>query len=82
LAGIGDIDSQRFKAFLIQILGKVSKLSNDLGKDPKKKYLEALEKKRSANAPKNQGKSGDSKVKGGQAGAGAPKMFRRKSGPS
>ena len=57
-------------------------MSNDLGKDPKKKYLEALEKKRSANAPKNQGKSGDSKVKGGKAGAGAPKMFRRKSGPS
>jgi len=69
--GIGDIDNQRFRAFLIQIPGKVSKLSNDLGKDPKKKYLEALEKKRSANAPK-----------GGQAGAGAPKMFRRKSGPS
>jgi Family of unknown function (DUF5302) len=82
LAGIGDIDNQRFRAFLIQIPGKVSKLSNDLSNTPKKKYLEALEKKRSANAPKNQGKSGDSKVKGGQAGAGAPKMFRRKSGPS
>jgi len=46
------------------------------------KFLEALEKKRSANLPKNQGKSGNSKVKGDQAGAGAPKMFRRKSGPS
>ncbi len=57
-------------------------MSNDSSKDPKAKFLEALEKKRSANAPKNQGKSGDSKVKGGQAGAGAPKMFRRKSGPS
>ena len=57
-------------------------MSNDSSTDPKKKFLEALEKKRSANAPKNQGKSGDSKVKGGQAGGGAPKMFRRKSGPS
>jgi len=57
-------------------------LSDDSSKDTKEKFLEALEKKRGANAPKNQGKSGDSKVRGGQAGAGAPKIFRRKSGPS
>lgn len=57
-------------------------MSNELGKDPKKKYLEVLEKKRSASTPKSQVKSRDSKVKGGKAGSGAPKMFRRKSGPS
>lgn len=57
-------------------------MSDDSSKDTKEKFLEALEKKRGANAPKNQGKSGDSKVRGGQAGAGAPKIFRRKSGPS
>lgn len=50
--------------------------------DPKEKFLKALEKKKQANSPQNQGKSGDSKVKGGQAGGGAPKMFRRKSGSS
>lgn len=50
--------------------------------DPKEKFLKALEKKKQANSPHNQGKSGDSKVKGGQAGGGAPKMFRRKSGSS
>lgn len=50
--------------------------------DPKEKFLRALEKKKQANSPQNQGKSGDSKVKGGQAGGGAPKMFRRKSGSS
>ena len=51
-------------------------------KDSKAKFLEALEKKKSANSPQNKGKSGDSKVKGDQSGGGAPKMFRRKSGPS
>lgn len=50
--------------------------------DPKEKFLKALEKKKQANSPQNQGKSGDSKVKGGQAGGGTPKMFRRKSGSS
>ena len=50
--------------------------------DPKEKFLKALEKKKQENSPQNQGKSGDSKVKGGQAGGGAPKMFRRKSGSS
>ena len=50
--------------------------------DPKAKFLEALEKKKSANSPQNKGRSGNSKVKGDQSGGGAPKMFRRKSGPS
>ena len=51
-------------------------------KNPKEKFLEALQKKRHANSPQNQRKSGDSRVKGGQSGGGAPKMFRRKSGSS
>jgi hypothetical protein len=50
--------------------------------DSKEKFLEALQKKKQANSPQNQGKSDNSKVKGGQSGGGAPKMFRRKSGSS
>ncbi len=50
--------------------------------DPKAKFREALEKKKASNSPKTSGKSGDSKVRGGQNGGGAPKMFRRKSGAS
>ena len=46
------------------------------------KFLEALEKKKCGNAPKNGSKSGDSKVKGGQSAGSTQKMFRRKSGPS
>ncbi len=57
-------------------------MADESNKSPKEKFLEALEKKNTSNSPKNQGKSGDSKVKGGQSGGGAPKMFRRKSGPS
>ena len=57
-------------------------MTEESKKDPKVKFLEALEKKKSANAPQNKGKSGNSKVKGDQSGGGAPKMFRRKSGPS
>ena len=57
-------------------------MAEESKKDPKVKFLEALEKKKSANSPQNKGKSGDSKVKGDQSGGGAPKMFRRKSGPS
>jgi hypothetical protein len=48
----------------------------------KSKFREALEKKRQSNTPQGRGKSGDSKVRGGQSGGGAPKMFRRKSGSS
>ncbi len=46
------------------------------------KFLEALEKKKRGNAPKNGSKSGDPKVKGGQSAGSTQKMFRRKSGPS
>lgn len=49
-------------------------------KDPKAKFREALEKKKSKSAnPGSQGSAG-SKVGQGQQGPGAPKMFRRKSG--
>ena len=50
--------------------------------DSKAKFREALEKKKSANSPQSKGASGNSKVRGGQSGAGTPKMFRRKSGSS
>lgn len=57
-------------------------MAEESNKGPKEKFLEALQKKRHANSPQNQRKSGDSRVKGGQSGGGAPKMFRRKSGSS
>ncbi|MFM7463517.1 MAG: DUF5302 family protein [Actinomycetota bacterium] len=49
--------------------------------DPKAKFLEALEKKKSKGGatPGNSGGSG-SKIGKGEQGANAPKMFRRKSG--
>jgi len=49
--------------------------------DPKAKFLEALEKKKSKSGatPGNSGGSG-SKIGKGEQGANAPKMFRRKSG--
>ena len=51
-------------------------------KDPREKFREALEKKKAAEGPRSQSHSSSSKVRGGQAGGGAPKMFRRKSGSS
>lgn len=48
--------------------------------DPKAKFREALEKKRIARAHIGTAKSGESKIRNGQSGSGAPKMFRRKSG--
>ena len=57
-------------------------LANDNSSDPKAKFREALEKKKSTNSPQSKGSSGNSKVRGGQSGAGVPKMFRRKSGSS
>jgi Family of unknown function (DUF5302) len=57
-------------------------MTEEIKKDPKEKFLEAIQKKKQSNAPQNKGKSGDSKVKGGQSAGGAPKMFRRKSGSS
>lgn len=48
--------------------------------DPKTKMLEALEKKKQGNsAGRPGGPAGNSKI-GSEAGANAPKMFRRKSG--
>jgi hypothetical protein len=49
--------------------------------DPKAKFLEALEKKKSKGGatPGNSSGSG-SKIGKGEQGANAPKMFRRKSG--
>lgn len=55
-------------------------MSNE--KDPKERFREALEKKKAAGAPSSGNSGKKSKVQGGQATGGAPKMFRRKSGPS
>lgn len=48
--------------------------------DPKEKFREALEKKKKSGGMRNNIISGNSKIHGDQAGGGAPKMFRRKSG--
>lgn len=48
--------------------------------DPKEKFREALEKKKKSGGMRNNNISGNSKIHGDQAGGGAPKMFRRKSG--
>ncbi len=48
--------------------------------DPKAKFREALEKKKQGSGIRNNNIAGNSKVHGDQAGGGAPKMFRRKSG--
>jgi len=48
--------------------------------DPKEKFREALEKKKKAGGIRNINIAGNSKIHGDQAGGGAPKMFRRKSG--
>ena len=48
--------------------------------DPKAKFREALEKKKKAGGVRNNNIAGHSKIHGDQAGGGAPKMFRRKSG--
>ena len=48
--------------------------------DPKEKVREALEKKKKSGGMRNNNISGNSKIHGDQAGGGAPKMFRRKSG--
>ena len=50
--------------------------------DPKKKYLEALEKKKTKNIPLSRTSGRKSKVQGGQSNVGTPKIFRRKSGSS
>ncbi len=48
--------------------------------DPKAKFREALEKKKQGSGIRNNNIAGNSKIHGDQANAGAPKMFRRKSG--
>ncbi len=48
--------------------------------DPKEKFREALEKKKRTGGIRNNNIAGNSKIHGDQAGGGAPKMFRRKSG--
>ncbi len=48
--------------------------------DPKEKFREALEKKKRFGGIRNNNIAGNSKIHGDQAGGGAPKMFRRKSG--
>ncbi len=48
--------------------------------DPKEKFREALEKKKKSGGVRNNNIAGNSKIHGDQAGGGAPKMFRRKSG--
>jgi hypothetical protein len=56
------------------------KKTNSDANDPKAKFREALEKKKKAGGVRNNNISGNSKIHGDQAGGGAPKMFRRKSG--
>jgi len=51
-------------------------------KDAKEKFREALEKKKSASKTRPNGSASQPKIQGGQSGANAPKMFRRKSGSS
>lgn len=48
--------------------------------DPKEKFREALERKKKSGGVRNNNIAGNSKIHGDQAGGGAPKMFRRKSG--
>lgn len=48
--------------------------------DPKEKFRQALEKKKNSTGIRNNNITGNSKIHGDQAGGGAPKMFRRKSG--
>ena len=54
--------------------------TNSDSNDPKAKFREALEKKKKSGGIKNNNIAGAPKVHGDQAGSGAPKMFRRKSG--
>ena len=51
-------------------------------KDPKERFREALERKKASGSPSSANTGKKSKVQGGQASGGAPKLFRRKSGPS
>ena len=56
-------------------------MANAPKEDPKERMRQALEKKKNGTGAGVQGgPAGASKVGGSQAGGGAPKMFRRKSG--
>ena len=58
-------------------------MANAPKEDPKERMRHALERKKNggaAGATGSNGPAGNSKVGGSQAGGGAPKMFRRKSG--
>jgi hypothetical protein len=79
---IEDIANLKSWVFLRQIKTLEAVMSSDGQEIDRAKFLEALEKKKRGNAPKNGSKSGDSKVKGGQSAGSTQKMFRRKSGPS
>ncbi len=48
--------------------------------EPEEKFREALEKKKKSGGVRNNNIASNSKIHGDQAGGGAPKMFRRKSG--
>lgn len=50
--------------------------------DPKEKFREALEKKRTSNIPRGKSSDGKSKIREQNSTGNSPKMFRRKSGPS
>ena len=54
--------------------------SNESANDLKAKFREALEKKKKSGGIRNNNIAGGQKIHGDQAGGGAPKMFRRKSG--
>ena len=54
--------------------------SNESANDLKAKVREALEKKKKSGGIRNNNIAGGQKIHGDQAGGGAPKMFRRKSG--
>ena len=58
----------------------MSEEKNNEASDSKEKFREALEKKKKSGGIRNNNIAGNSKIHGDQAGGGAPKMFRRKSG--
>jgi hypothetical protein len=59
---------------------KNNEATENQANDPKEKFREALEKKKKSGGIRNNNIAGNSKIHGDQAGSGAPKMFRRKSG--
>jgi hypothetical protein len=82
LAATVAIVNQKSKIYSSPTKLRACEVAEEEKRDPKDKFLDALEKKKQTNAPKGHGKSGNSKVKGGQTAGGAPKIFRRKSGSS